>query len=497
MKLASLLAALCLAGASMVAAEPTNAAEAAAKKAVEDQRIEALYQQKKATLSPERQAWEAVLEQNLGNGFYLPIHKRDFVKGVSTAWDFVADDPKLPRVLLIGDSVSRGYTLSVRAALAGRANVHRAPENCGPTANGLKKIEVWLGDGRWDLIHFNFGIHDRATPEADYEARLEQLTQRLVRTGAKLVWASSTPLPAQSTYGGDAAIVARNAIAARVMRKHRVVIDDLYGWIMPELAQYQNPNDVHFSGDGYRRLAERVARVIDVALPQVAGVNSALVPAGKIENDGYRWEARHAAVMEIKGRLQPEIVLIGDSITHFWGGEPDGGQSGNRGLESWRALFGSRPVLNLGFGWDRTQNVLQRIALGELDGLAPKAIVLHIGTNNLAATPHARANSAEEIAAAIALIVERVQAKCPHAQVILMAIFPRGPGATNPQRATIADINSRLAPLARKPRITFLDITARWLGPDGSIDAGLMPGLLHPSAQGYAVWAEALRPVLR
>src|SRR5690606_25554132 len=125
-----------------------------------------------ATLSPEQQAWERLLQENLG-GFYLPIHKKEKVNGRSNAWDFVQDDPKLPRVLLIGDSVSRGYTQQVRKALAGKVNVHRAPENCGPTANGLKKIEIWLGDGKWDLIHFNFGIHDRNTPIPDYLQRLE------------------------------------------------------------------------------------------------------------------------------------------------------------------------------------------------------------------------------------------------------------------------------------------------------------------------------------
>ena len=238
------------------------AANAAAKKIAEDQRVDVLYQQKKATLSPERQAWETVLEQNLGNGFYLPNHKRDFVKGVSTAWDFVADDPKLPRILLIGDSVSRGYTLAVRAALAGKANVHRAPENCGPTANGLKKLDVWLGDGKWNLIHFNFGIHDRATSLADYETRLEQLTQRLLRSGARLVWASSTPLPTQSSYGSDAAIVVRNEIAARVMQRHKVPVDDLYAHIAPRLADFQRPNDVHFTDAGYAYLGDQVAAEI-------------------------------------------------------------------------------------------------------------------------------------------------------------------------------------------------------------------------------------------
>ena len=107
----------------------------------------------------------------------------------------MADDPKLPRVLLIGDSVSRGYTLAVRNTLAGRANVHRAPENCGGTSRALAKLDVWLGEGKWDVIHFNFGIHDRATATADYARRLEQIIARLRLTGATLIWASTTPIP--------------------------------------------------------------------------------------------------------------------------------------------------------------------------------------------------------------------------------------------------------------------------------------------------------------
>lgn len=265
MKTAYLVFAVSILLARGAAAEPTNASEAAAKKAAEDQRINELYQRKVATLSAERQAWEKALQENLGNGFYLPIHQRDFVKGVATAWDFVADDPKLPRVLLIGDSISRGYTLSVRAALVGQANIHRAPENCGPAANGLKKLAAWLGDKKWDVIHFNFGIHDRATSEADYEKRLEQIVARLQATGAKLIWASSTPLPEQSTYGSDTAIVIRNDIAARVMRRHGVPIDDLYALIKPRLADYQKSNDVHFSDAGYGFLGQRVATALRTA----------------------------------------------------------------------------------------------------------------------------------------------------------------------------------------------------------------------------------------
>lgn len=175
--------------------EPTNAAEAAAKKPQADEGLEARYQAFVATLPADQQAWEKTLQENLGN-FYLPIHKRQRVEGRSNCWDFVQDDPSLPRVLLIGDSVSGGYTLATRKLLAGKANVHKAPENCGPTANGVKKLDIWLGDGRWDVIHFNFGLHDSRTPAADYEARLRAIVARLKNTGAKLIWASTTPRPA-------------------------------------------------------------------------------------------------------------------------------------------------------------------------------------------------------------------------------------------------------------------------------------------------------------
>ena len=256
--------------------EPTNAQEAAAKelaakKAAQDATIDAKYFAWVAQLAPEAQAWEKVLQENLGNGFYLPAHKRDKVAGKSTAWDFVKDDPKLPRVLLIGDSVSRGYTQPTRAALAGVANVHRAPANCGPTAAGVKNLEVWLGAGKWDVIHFNFGIHDRGTPAADYVNRLEAIVGRLEKTGAKLVWASTTPIPDNPAQKQTArSIVEKNALAAEVMRKHGIPTDDLFAALTPRLAELQNPHDVHFTGAGYEFLGARVAAAIRAALPPAA-----------------------------------------------------------------------------------------------------------------------------------------------------------------------------------------------------------------------------------
>lgn len=247
---------------SAQAAEPTNARELVKKKSDVDPRVAAADARRKAVMTPEEAAWEKTLEENLGS-FYLPLYKRDKMLGKVTAWDYVKDDPKLPRVLLIGDSISRGYTLAVRHALAGKANVHRAPANCGPTTLGLKKLDVWLGDGHWDVIHFNFGIHDRNAKPADYERNLEQIVTRLKKTGARLVWASTTPMPQGSAQYPAGQSEKLNALATPRIRQHGIPIDDLFATASkPEVAQYQNPGDVHYKDPGYDLLGAEVARTI-------------------------------------------------------------------------------------------------------------------------------------------------------------------------------------------------------------------------------------------
>ena len=258
-----------LAGFNLMAAtsvEPSNATELATKKTQPSYDLKA-DAERKAAMSPAEATWESVLEQNLGN-FYLPIYKKEKLAGKETAWDFVKDDPKLPRVLLIGDSISRGYTLPVRHALAGEANVHRAPANCGPTAMAVTKLPVWLGDGKWDVIHFNFGIHDRNTDEAVYTANLEQIVAQLQKTGAKLIWARTTPPASGENKEKFTADQCKqvNQIADAIMRKHGIPEDDLYAAVAPRLAELQNKNDVHFNAAGYDILGRQVAAEILAAI---------------------------------------------------------------------------------------------------------------------------------------------------------------------------------------------------------------------------------------
>src|SRR5947209_10455146 len=108
-----------------------------------------------------------------------PVWAQEAAK-VNPAYVEVQDVPGLPRVLLIGDSISIGYTLPVRKLLDGKANVHRVLENGGPTTNGLAKMKKWLGDGHWDVIHFNWGLHDlRMDKDGKHQVPIEQYEKNL------------------------------------------------------------------------------------------------------------------------------------------------------------------------------------------------------------------------------------------------------------------------------------------------------------------------------
>lgn len=192
----------------------------------------------------------------------------------------VEDVAGLPRVLLIGDSISMGYTLPVRELLKGMANVHRPPTNCSSTGNGLQNLSGWLGDGKWDVIHFNFGLHDaklppegnRHAPPEVYAANLRELARQMQDTGAKVIFATTTPVP----NGGIISPTRRfgrvdeyNDLAKRVMREKGVAINDLNAFITPRVNALQIPNDVHFTKDGSLALAAEVARAVKAALTPV------------------------------------------------------------------------------------------------------------------------------------------------------------------------------------------------------------------------------------
>jgi len=188
----------------------------------------------------------------------------------------VKDDPALPRVLLIGDSISIGYTLPTRRLLLGQANVHRIAVNGGPTINGLENLDRWLGNRTWNVIHFNWGLHDLRFMEDGthqvsidkYAENLRELVRRLKQTGATLIWASTTPVPDAevSPPRKNSDVIAYNAVARRIMEENGIPIDDLYPVAFARLGEIQRPANVHYTDPGYEVLAESVAASIRAAL---------------------------------------------------------------------------------------------------------------------------------------------------------------------------------------------------------------------------------------
>ena len=204
------------------------------------------------------------------------LHAKEQKKAVHPSLIPVEDVDGLPRVLLIGDSISMGYTVPVRELLKGKANVHRIPTNGGPTTRGLASIDEWLGEGEWDIIHFNWGIHDlrhmeggkRQVEPAEYEENLRTLVDRLKKTGATLIWATITPIPdpplkPERNFGNEAEY---NNIAERIMKENGVSINDLNGWIAPRFSELQVPQDLHYTPEGSAFLAEKVALEIESSL---------------------------------------------------------------------------------------------------------------------------------------------------------------------------------------------------------------------------------------
>lgn len=203
------------------------------------------------------------------------VPKKAAAKKPNPSLEKIADDPALPRVLLIGDSISMGYTVPVRKLLAGKANLHRIPTNGGPTTNGIANLKKWLGDGKWDVIHFNWGLHDlklidnkHQVPIDEYEKNLRELVTQLKATNAKLIWCSTTPVPDGASIRNKDDGPKYNAVAKKIMDEMQVPIDDLYEFALPQLDKIQLKENVHFSPAGSEVLAQQVVKSIEQFLPK-------------------------------------------------------------------------------------------------------------------------------------------------------------------------------------------------------------------------------------
>jgi len=202
--------------------------------------------------------------------------------------------------------------------------------------------------------------------------------------------------------------------------------------------------------------------------------------AGRLE----RMQQLEQRVREVVAGGQPvSLVFLGDSITEGWEGA---------GAEVWARRDAARGALNLGVGGDRTQNVLYRLRAGQLDGLAPRVLVLLIGTNNTG-------NGLEppgEIRDGIAAILDQLAVRMPDTRVLLLAVFPRGRAPDDAARLNNEAVNRLLPALCDGRRAVFLDSGPAFTEAGGELSPAIMPDALHLSPEGYERWAAAMEPPL-
>ena len=224
------------------------------------------------------------------------MKRRYFIKTGLTAtsvlllpnWIRAMSNTELPNVLILGDSISIGYTPFVQKDLSGIANVLRPllengeNENCEGTTYGLQNIERWIGVKKWDLIHFNFGLHDlkhvdpvtgknSSNPEdpfqadvKEYKKNLKEIVKKMKDTGAILVFATTTPYPdnLKGSMRDPGLYKKYNKVALKVMKENKIIINDLYSFVLPKMEELQIPQNVHFTKTGSEAIGNEVAQFI-------------------------------------------------------------------------------------------------------------------------------------------------------------------------------------------------------------------------------------------
>ena len=191
------------------------------------------------------------------------------------------------KVLIIGDSISLGYFPTVKKALANEAEVLHNPGNAQHTGTGLRLLDQWLGDQKYDVILFNWGLWDLCYRHPDskvqgqrdkmngeitytvdrYEANMEKLVQRLKKTGAKLVFVTTTVIPPDEAGRFEGDEITYNNAAKAIMKKYDVAVCDLHQYSIAVHKQYKKADgDVHYTAEGYQKLGDYITEAVKKVL---------------------------------------------------------------------------------------------------------------------------------------------------------------------------------------------------------------------------------------
>jgi lysophospholipase L1-like esterase len=210
--------------------------------------------------------------------------------------------------------------------------------------------------------------------------------------------------------------------------------------------------------------------------PAPRTAESAITPA-------TRNEGRRKGFLEAGKKPGIQLVFLGDSISDAWP---------RAGKEAWNEHYAPLNAVSFGVSGERTEDTLGHIEGGVLDGLNPKVVVIMIGTNNIG---HFAEEKPEWAAAGVKKIIEQVHAKLPQTKVLLLGVFPRDKKGS-PKRNAVEGINAIISKYGDGTKVTYLDLSSKFLDAQGEIPKDIMPDGLHPNAGGYKIWAEAMKPTL-
>jgi lysophospholipase L1-like esterase len=249
------------------------------------------------------------------------------------------------------------------------------------------------------------------------------------------------------------------------------------GMQLDEMSDGEHPNDL-----GMMYYAEAYEKKLREIFKEPVGKLKTQIPIRQRRTPAnFDWEARHYSIIALNKTEPSKILLIGNSITHNWGGKPNA-----RSTESWQKYLAPYDVRNFGFGADRIENVLWRIYHDELDGITPEKIVINIGTNNL------RVNSNEEILEGLRFLVQVIKVHQPQAEITILAIYPR-----RDYEDRIVAVNKDIRKMTKSEKVGFADISKSFLKEDGKINEVFFNDGLHPKPIGYEVLGKQLEMIIK
>lgn len=435
-----------------------------------------------------------VENKRYGRGYefrlYLPLYNgvKWLEVGVpaGASFEFMPVEPEMPMVVY-GTSIAQGACAS-RPAMAWTNILQRRLDyplvNLGFSGNGLLAPEVieFINeiDGRLYILDCLPNLTERSAKEIENLAfdAVRQIRDKhdapvlLVEHIGYSNMSSDTVLMAGVEKANKALRRAYTRLIENGVANLHYLPSEEIGFTQDCWVDYIHPSDM-----GMQRQADAVEKKAREILHLPIGKCSTTVPVTQRRDvNAYEWRKRHHDILRHIDSIPPRRVIMGNSITHYWGGEP--GHKKKNGAKAWDRYMAPKGYINMGYGWDRIENVLWRVYHGELDGFEAEQIVLMIGTNNCGF------NTAEEIAEGLDLLTDAVAIRQPKATIKVIGILPR-----RGKEQWVKEVNKALQETATRKGIEFADPGTALLLPAGKINERLFNDGLHPNNDGYTIIA--------